>query len=257
MPRAGVEAAIRLHERLDRGPHRPRRHRARWCSTVTGACSQRPTQGASEHAHLGAEQPGSFSISARTGQSHDSPLHTRSVSLGRGALRVLAHDVEVVVEARDLVNLDLRELEQLRQRREVAGAQLPEAIVQRVQVLDQQITPQRQRTSVARTSSSVCGVGRAAGQACPLAARQFRADVFQRNRGRIMSAEGTAGIRGTICSGFQRTSDCDPNGTSARPAARASTPARCSCCSPACRTADRWPTPRAAPASRTATPGGW
>ena len=59
---------------------------ARWCSTATGACSQRPTQGASSTRTSAPSSAGSFSISARApASSHDSPLHTRSVSLGGAA----------------------------------------------------------------------------------------------------------------------------------------------------------------------------
>ena len=121
---------------------------ARWCTTVTGACSQRPTQVLRARAHLGAEQRRQLlDQRARAGQFARQPA-ARAASAWRRriavALRILAHDLEVV-EARDLVDLDLRE-------RAVAPAPrggrraVAEAIVQRMQVLDEQIAPQRERT---------------------------------------------------------------------------------------------------------------
>ncbi len=57
--------------------------------------------------------------------------------------RPLAHDVEVVVEARDLVDLGLRQAHGLGQRGEVRRAELAVRIVEAVQVLDQQVAPKR------------------------------------------------------------------------------------------------------------------
>ena len=66
----------------------------------------------------------------------------------RGACRrawriVLAHDLEVVVEARDLEDLGLRQPQPLGERREVRCRQPPELVVDEVQVFDQSVAPRR------------------------------------------------------------------------------------------------------------------
>jgi hypothetical protein len=71
-----------------------------------------------------------------------------------GALLPLLHDLEVVVEGRDLVHLGLRELHLLRERRQVRRGEMAVAVVDPVQMLDQQVAPPRLVPSSARTSST-------------------------------------------------------------------------------------------------------
>ena len=60
----------------------------------------------------------------------------------RGRRRlVLFHDIEVGVEGRDLVDLGERKLHLLRQRGEMRGGEIAVAVLDQVQVLDQQIAP--------------------------------------------------------------------------------------------------------------------
>ena len=70
--------------------------------------------------------------------SHDRLSQTRTVSGARRGLAFL-HDVEVVIEAGDLVDLGLRQPHLLRQRGEMRGREVAEAVLDLVQVLDQEV----------------------------------------------------------------------------------------------------------------------
>ena len=76
--------------------------------------------------------------------------HTRTVTFGGRRLAFL-HDVEVVIEGRDLVHLGLRELHRLRERIQVRGGKVPEAILDAMQVLDQVFASRGAPSSSARS----------------------------------------------------------------------------------------------------------
>ena len=130
-----------FHRCRRRPSHGPLVHHHRW-RLLTAADARRR-----DHAHLGPQdlrqtrqqiaRPGHL---ARQAVAH--PNGQRRCC-GHGAIRALAHDVEVVIKARHLVDLGLRQAHALGQRRQVRRAELPEAVVEDVQVLDQQITPGR------------------------------------------------------------------------------------------------------------------
>jgi hypothetical protein len=67
--------------------------------------------------------------------AQESESHTRTVSAGGGV------HVEMGVEGRDLVDLGERELHLLRQRGEVRGGEITVAVLDEVQMLDQEIAP--------------------------------------------------------------------------------------------------------------------
>ena len=73
---------------------------------------------------------------------HESVSHTRTVTAARRRLAFL-HDVEVVVEGRDLVDLGLRELHRLGERGQVRGGEVAEAVLDAMQVLDQVLGVER------------------------------------------------------------------------------------------------------------------
>ena len=117
-----------------------------WPTTTTGACSHRPTHGASTtRTSPAAAWAACRAAPHRRPTGTTARSQTRTVSRGAAAPRrcVLANDVEVVIEARHLEHLGLRELHPLRQRRQVRRRELAEAIVQQVQVFDQQVAPRR------------------------------------------------------------------------------------------------------------------
>ena len=62
---------------------------------------------------------------------------------GRRRRLAFLHDVEMGVEGRDLVDLGERELHLLRQRREMGGGEMAVAVLDQVQMLDQQVAPAR------------------------------------------------------------------------------------------------------------------
>jgi hypothetical protein len=70
--------------------------------------------------------------------AQESESHTRTVTAGGGAF---LHHVEMGVEGRDLVHLGERELHLLRQRGEMRGGEMAVAVLDQVQVLDQEIAP--------------------------------------------------------------------------------------------------------------------
>ena len=91
-----------------------------WPTTAAGACSQRPMQGAAMTRTPGPRSSGRrASRSCAPAISHDRLSQTRTVSAARRGLAFL-DDVEVVIEARDLVDLGLRQAHLLRERGEVA-----------------------------------------------------------------------------------------------------------------------------------------
>ena len=100
-----------------------------------------------DHAHLGAQQRGQAQQQIlRTGHLAAQAIadaHRECRRGGHAAVGPFFHDVEVVVEARHLVHLGLRELQFLRQRGQMRRAQLAVAVVDAVQVFDQPIAPQR------------------------------------------------------------------------------------------------------------------
>ena len=62
---------------------------------------------------------------------------------GRRRRLAFLHHVEMGVEGRDLVDFGERELHLLRQRREMRGGEMAVAVLDQVQVLDQQVAPAR------------------------------------------------------------------------------------------------------------------
>ena len=83
--------------------------------------------------------PGSFSSSAcEPARSHAIESQTRTVIAGGSRLAVLDH-VEVVIEGRDLVDLGHRHLQFRSQRDEMHVGEAPEAVLDQVEVFDQQI----------------------------------------------------------------------------------------------------------------------
>ena len=72
--------------------------------------------------------------------AQESESQTRTVTAGGGGLAFL-HHVEMGVEGRDLVDFGERELHLLRQRGEMRGREMPVAVLDQVQMLDQQIAP--------------------------------------------------------------------------------------------------------------------
>ena len=99
--------------------------------------------GSVQHAHVLAENPGQFRqqlVRARD-VARDRVAHAHR-DRGRRGLTVLDH-VEMVVESRDLVDFGHRELHLLGQGDQVRGREMPVAILDAVQVFDQQVAPQR------------------------------------------------------------------------------------------------------------------
>ena len=74
--------------------------------------------------------------------AQDSESHTRTVTGGRRRLAFL-HDVEMRVEGRDLVDLGQRQLHLGGERREMRGREMAVAVLDEMQMLDQQIAPAR------------------------------------------------------------------------------------------------------------------
>ena len=90
-----------------------------WCTTATGACSQRPTHGAAITSMSASSKAGRrCSRSRAPASSQLRPSQTRTVS-GRRVL-ALGPDLEVVVEGRDLVDLGHRHVGLDRERDEMA-----------------------------------------------------------------------------------------------------------------------------------------
>ncbi len=106
-----------------------------------------PDAGRRNHAHLAAEQRRQ-AFQQLFGAGH---LATQAVAnahrqcgrLRHGAVRVLLHHVEVMIEACHLVDLGLCEFHALRQRGQVRRAELAVAVVDSMQVFDEQVAPQR------------------------------------------------------------------------------------------------------------------
>ena len=72
------------------------------------------------------------------------------------------HDVEMRVEGRDLVDFGLRELHLGGERREMRGGEMAVAVLDQMQVLDQQIAPARPVAEQRATSASAAGSSLAA-----------------------------------------------------------------------------------------------
>ena len=106
---------------------------------TAGACSQRPMQGAAiTRTSVPSSAGRRASRSPRAGHLAGQAVADAHGQRGRRRFAFL-HDVEVVIEARDLVDLGLRQAHLLRQRRQVRGRQVAEAVLDLVQVLDQQV----------------------------------------------------------------------------------------------------------------------
>ena len=112
--------------------------------------------GRRDHAHVAcpAAPAGAASRSCAPAISHDRPSHTRTVSAG-GAASPSLHDLEVVVEGRDLVDLGLRQLISCASAARWRALRVAEVVVDLVQVFDQQVgwrdpSPSRRCTSAER-----------------------------------------------------------------------------------------------------------
>ena len=94
-------------------------------------------------AHAGAELRGQIAeqfLRARH-RAGERVAYAHRDRRGRGL--AFLHDVEMRVEGRDLVDFGLRELHLLRERREMRGREMAVAVLDEMQVLDQQIAPAR------------------------------------------------------------------------------------------------------------------
>jgi hypothetical protein len=104
---------------------------------TAGASPQRPMQGAGNHAHVLAEdlrKPVEELLRA----GHLAGKRVANAHRERGGRRVaFLHDVEVVVEGRNLVHLGHRELHRLGERVEVRGREAAEPVLHAMQVLDE------------------------------------------------------------------------------------------------------------------------
>ena len=112
-----------------------------WPTTAAGAVSQRPMQGACRTRTSRPRTPGSSSRSpTRSGDlAGDRVAHAHRDRRRRGF--PLLHHVEMVIEGRDLVDLGQRELHLRGERGEVRGREMSVAVLDAVQVLDQQVAP--------------------------------------------------------------------------------------------------------------------
>ena len=129
----GVGANLGLHGIATRIRHRDvPNHRRRRLLAAADA-------GRRDDAHVLAEQSGQprQQVSGTRHLAGQAVAHTHRQRRRRRV--AFLHDVEVVVEARDLEHLGLREAHFLGQRREVCRRQLAEAVLNLVQVLDQQV----------------------------------------------------------------------------------------------------------------------
>ena len=112
-------------------------------TTATGACSQRPTHGAGITRTLAPRPLRNASISrGAPASSHDSDSQTRTVS-GGGGVSAFLHHVEVVIERRDFVDFGRGQPHFARERDEMRGGKKTVAVLDFVQVLDQQIAAPR------------------------------------------------------------------------------------------------------------------
>ena len=132
-----------------------------------------PDTGGAEDAHVGkCEVFERFAQRLRACNAHDSVSQTRTVIAA--ARRIVVDDVEVVVERRDLVHFRHREAHFLRERDEVRGREAAVAVLDAMQMLDQQVATTRcvaeQRPHLAPappgrpdalSQSRACRVGRA------------------------------------------------------------------------------------------------
>ena len=141
---------------------------------------------------------------------------------------VLQH-LEMVVEAGDLEDLDRRQAQQLGQGDEMAGAQAAMRVLQRVQMLDQQVAPQRQRADrrqhrrARRIRRRPGHAGRSAGHGAPAAAqrqphppfRPFLPPLPRRGQGKQRSvasacARRNASTAARICGGSRNSAPRSP-----------------------------------------------
>ena len=98
---------------------------ARWCTATAGACSQRPMQGAGDHAHIArpAAQQGRQPRQQILRAGHFARQAVAHPHREAGRRLVAAHDLEVVIEGRDLEHLGHRDVHLLRQRHQVVVMQ--------------------------------------------------------------------------------------------------------------------------------------
>ena len=146
-------------------------------TTAAGACSQRPMHGAPITRTPGPSVAAS-SARQRVGRppsGRTASRKSRTVQRRRWRLAFL-HDVEVMVERRDLVHLGHREPHFLRQRDDVRSRNAAVGVLNPVQMLDQEVAPPRrvaeQRAHLGqrlRIDSAALGSGRAARRACATA----------------------------------------------------------------------------------------
>ncbi len=198
---AGLVARHVVGNRLGRGPGQlalPRAGRGRLMALADA--------GRFFHCHVGAagkclaragEQR--FAAGHRAGQAG---AHAHGGG-GHGGL-VIDH-LEVVVEARDLIDLDLAQPQALGQRGQVAPAQRALAVVEAVQVLDQQVGARRQLGAqrghaLARGGRDLAALGRAARRPAGLPVQWANGDdpggvvggVHRASAGRFMGASRLA-----------------------------------------------------------------
>ncbi len=106
-----------------------------------------PHAGRGDHAHLAPEQGGE-AFQQVLGAGH---FATQSIAYAHRQRRrgrqastgTFLHHVEVVVESRHLVDFGLCQSEQLRERSQVGRAQLAVAVIDSMQVFDEQVVPKR------------------------------------------------------------------------------------------------------------------
>ena len=115
-----------------------------WPTTATGAVSQRPTHGACSTRTSVPRSAGSCRRAASCDPASSQAIEsqTRTVIAGGAGLAFL-HHVEVVIEGRHLVDLGHRHLHLGRQRDEMRGRQAAVAVLDLVEVLDQQVAAAR------------------------------------------------------------------------------------------------------------------
>jgi hypothetical protein len=109
----------------------------------------------------------------------------------RRSWRALGHAVEVVIKARHLKDLNLRQAQPSRKGSEVGGRQLAQMILQPMQVFDQQVSPRLQAFTQAfdnlnglciERSSTRRGTPPARFGPCSIAARRSRCGRIRRSR---------------------------------------------------------------------------
>ena len=131
--------------RGDRGGHRLRRRRVDRVLADDGGrrVLAAADAGRADHPHVLAFE-GCERLAQRVGAGHLARQRLADAHGDRRRRRLaFLDDVEVVVERRHLVDLGHRQAHLLRQRGDVRGRQVAEAVLQLVQVLDQEVAPAR------------------------------------------------------------------------------------------------------------------